>query len=104
MLPRPGHERGEGADDRDEAGDDDGLAAVLLEELVGVGQVLRLDQPEALGVEDRRPRKCPDPVVHRVAQDRGDDEQDEQPGRESEPCGGEGPGREEQRVAGQERA
>ena len=34
-LPDPGHEGGEGADDGDEAGDDDGLAPVLLVERRG---------------------------------------------------------------------
>ena len=56
-----GDERGEGADDRHESGEDDRLAAVLLVELVRVGQVLRLDQPEPLVGEESRPQEVPDP-------------------------------------------
>ncbi len=47
---RAGDERHEGPDDRDEAAEDDGLAAVLLEEGVRALEVLAVQQP----VGDRR--------------------------------------------------
>jgi hypothetical protein len=103
MRAQAGDERRQGADDRHEAGDDDRLAAVLLVELVGVGQVLGLDQPEPLEVEEPRAQEVPDPVVHRVADDGRGDEETMSTVRSTASRGREGAGGEEQRVAGQER-
>ena len=68
-LAHPGHERRERADNGHEAGDDDGLAAVFLVELMGLVQVALL---EYLGIgiaEQPPPEVMPDGIVARIAQD-----------------------------------
>jgi len=60
-----GHERGKRADDRDEAGDDDRHAAILLEESVGPIEIFLLQKAaEGLG-----PDEVCDSVIDRVARD-----------------------------------
>ena len=49
-----GDEGHEGADDRHEAADDDGQGAVLLVEGVGLVEVLAIEKPRVLGLEDGR--------------------------------------------------
>ncbi len=69
--PDAGHERGERADDGDEAGEDDRLAAVLLVEAVRAVEIFLLQEAD-LAAEGPRPDVGPDPVVDRVAEDGGD--------------------------------
>ena len=46
--PHPGHEGREGADDRDEAGQDNGLAAVLIVKFLGTVEVFFLEELDIL--------------------------------------------------------
>ena len=104
MRADAGHEGREGADDGDEAGDDDRLAAVLLVELVGALEVLRVQELD-VPLEGPRPDLVPDPVVDGVAGDGGAGEEQEQDAdlERRRGQGGQGARREEQRVAGEER-
>ena len=74
-VARAGNERHERSHDRHEPRDDDGLAAVLLEERMRLLEVLAVEepvQPAALIVrgEDPRPEAAADAVVDRIAEDR----------------------------------
>jgi len=68
-LADAGDDGREGAHDRHELGQGDGLAAVALEELRGALHVLPLEQTGIRLVEDRRPRLAPDEVAGLVAGD-----------------------------------
>ena len=78
--------------------------AVLLEELVGLRDVLRLDQPAVRSLEDRRSGLRTDPVADEVAGHRRDRRRRRRrPQRRGDGAGGdEQPGHERRRVARQE--
>jgi hypothetical protein len=97
----PGDERGEGTDDRDETGEEDGLATVLGVERLRPLQVLPLQETDVV-VDGARADAVADPVVDRVAQDGGESQKAEQHPGVERPGGGESALREQQRVAGQE--
>jgi hypothetical protein len=100
--PDPGHERREGADDRNEPRQDDRLAAVLLVERVRAVEVLLLEKPD-VPLECPRADRGADPVVHRVAQDRRNGEQQHHHPHIQVAERGERARREQQRVPRQER-
>ena len=68
-----GDQRDVGAHDRHEAPDDQGLGAVLLEEVVGLVEVLLADDP-AVVVAQRRPDRATDLVADDVAREGCDEE------------------------------
>ncbi len=78
----PAHARHEGrerADEREEPRERDRLAAVPLEELVRLLDVLRLDEPAPLLRSDHSASELvADPVVHPVAENRRDEQHDPQ--------------------------
>src|SRR6266542_1720214 len=100
----PGQYGGEGADDGHEAGDDDGLGAVLLVEVPGALHVLGIEEERFLADEDARTQSGPDGVAHAVPDDGGGHEEHVDPpdiemaGRREQPRG------DEQRIAGEEAA
>ena len=96
-------ERGEGADDGHEARDDDRLDAVFLVELMGALQVRAVEPARAFAAEDLRPDEIADPVVGRIAEDRGEHQQKGYGVDIERAFGRQGSHREEQRVAGQKR-
>ena len=69
----PRHQGDVGAHDRDEAADDQGLRAVLLEEVVGLVEVLLADDLPVV-VAQRRTDRPPDLVAHDVARERRDEQ------------------------------
>ena len=76
-----GDERHERADDRDKTGQDDRLAALPFEKFVRPVHVCRFDPapPPRIGtrsLDDARPRRPPDRIVHGVAQYGRRDEED----------------------------
>ena len=80
ILPTPGEDRHERPHDGDEAGEQDRLRAVGLEELVGALDVLLLEQLGVLAPEDRRPDLLAERVADLVADDRGEEAADEHDG------------------------
>src|SRR3989344_8787146 len=96
--------RREGAHDRHEAREDDRAAAVLLEESVSALQVFLFEKARIFALEESGPDMCAEPVAHRVADNRGgDDEEDKRPeseeaGSREKSCG------EEERITGKEDA
>src|SRR5450759_4211799 len=95
-------ERRERADDRDEAGEDDRLLAVLLVERLGLAEMVLLEKADR-PVEGAGADLLPDPVVRGVSEDGGERERQEQHPHVERAERGERPGREEERVPGQER-
>ena len=98
-----GHERGERPDDRYEPGQDDRLAAVPLEEGLGLGQVAWLEE-SGVGIgKGPRTEFAADPIIGRIAEHgRCEEGRQQRPGVKVA-AAGQGAGREQQRVAGQER-
>jgi hypothetical protein len=99
------HEGRERADDRDEACQDDGLAAVPLVERLRAQEVLPVEPARRLAREDLRTHPKADGVVDRVAEHRGRAE-DESHDRERQwrvRARSKGPDREEEGVTGEER-
>ena len=76
-LADAGDDRGERAHDRHEPGEHDRLRAVLLEERVGLGDVLLLEQARVRPAEQRGPTLPAEPVADLVAEHRGDEQADE---------------------------
>ena len=70
-LADAGDDRGEGAHDRHELGQGDGLAPVALEEVRGAIDMLLLEETGVRPVEDRRSRLATDEVAGLVAGDGG---------------------------------
>jgi diaminopimelate decarboxylase len=70
-MARARDEGGEGAEERHEARDDDGEAAVLLEELIELGHALGREGLHLARVEDAAAEEARDPVVRSVSQDGG---------------------------------
>ncbi len=102
-APHPGDEGGEGTRDRQEARDDDRLAAVRF--VIGVGLVERRPVEEArlLPAEHLRPEIMADPVIDVVAENRRRQQHRAQH-RDVHAAGGrQRSGDEQQRIAGQER-
>jgi hypothetical protein len=93
------HEGREGADDGHETGEEDGLAAVLLEEGVGFIEVFLLDPLDIIGAVTE---VMTDPIVNGIAEDGGQHEQTQQQPDVERAEGGEGACREQERVAWQE--
>ena len=80
-------DRRERPHDGHEAGQDEGLRAVLLEELVGLVDVLLLEELGVRPVEERRADLLAEHVARLVADDRGDHDQGaDQPQREVQHC------------------
>ncbi len=69
------HEGGEGADDGNEAGDDDRLAAVTVEELLRLLQVVHVQPADVFAAEDLGAQDLAEVVVRGIAQDGGDAEE-----------------------------
>jgi len=103
-LADAGDEGGEGSDDGDETGEDDGLAAVFFVELVGVGQVLLVQQARVFPREDLGAELVADGVVDGVAEDGGDGHEDHGEGEVDfeDAGGGQCADGEEEGVAGEE--
>ncbi len=110
-----GDDRCERAHDRDEAGEDDRLRAVALEEHVGLGDVLGFEQSRVRAIEQRRSDPLAEEVADLVAGDRRDREAYEDDRQRRHVLGELGErgllqrrrrcqeaGEEQQRVAGQE--
>ncbi len=101
-LRDAGHKRRQRAHDRNEAGDDDGLAAMPLEKFVGDPQVFRVRPPILFALE----RLAPEPATHgeidSIAGDGGDEHQHDHQ-RQAQTAGGcQRAGHEQEGVAGQE--
>lgn len=64
----PGHKWGKGADNGDEAGQDDRLAAVFFIKFVGAIQIFFLQEAD-IPTERFWPDVMPDPVIYCIAQD-----------------------------------
>src|SRR5688572_1480579 len=97
------HEGRERAHDRHEARNDDRLAAVLLVEGVRPVEVLALQEPPALLLEDTRAHVLADGVVDGVAEDGGDREEHEEDAEIERADAGERARGEEERVAREDR-
>ena len=67
--PDAGHERGEGPDDGHKPGQDNRLGTIFLVELVRTLQMLRVEEPGFLPLENLWPQIVTNPVVHGIAQD-----------------------------------
>ena len=80
-----GSDRGEGAHDRHEPGEDDGEPAVFLEERVRAVDVLLAEQARVFPLEDRRTALVADVVPDLAAEERGEtDEQRDPPDAQTE--------------------
>src|ERR1041385_3232790 len=99
-----GPHRGEGADDRNEACDDDRETAVLLVELLRGKQMLAAEDERVLALENFGPGAPSDRVADRVAGDGGDAENDVEGHDVEIPARGEDARGDEQRVAGEQKA
>ena len=97
-----GHERREGADDRNEPGDDDGLGPVFLIEFMRPVEIFFPEEARFLLVKDLGPDDLADPVVDGVADDRGRGQDEEKPSDLQVASGGECPGGKDQRISGKE--
>jgi len=95
-----GHKRCEGADDGDEAGQDNGLTAVLLVEFLGAVQVLFLEELD-IPAESPLANKSADGVVNGISQHRGQGQQAKKVKGVQGAQGGEGAGREQQGISRQ---
>src|ERR1041384_3267719 len=93
-----------GADDRDEACDDDGEPAVLLVELLRGKQMLAAEDERVLALENFGPGAPSDRVADRVTGDGGDAENDVEGHDVEITARGEDARGDEQRVAGEKKA
>lgn len=97
------HKRREGPDDRNKTGNDDRLAAVFFKKLVRPVQVLFVEKTNMLFMEYFGPHKTPYPVIHCVAQNGGDWEENKKPHNIEISSRREGACREKKWVAGENR-
>lgn len=103
-APHPGEYGGKRPDDRHEAGQDNGLAAVLLVELLGALEVMFMEEQRFLPLEDLPAHPVAEPIAHRVACDGGDKGDYTQRHDVKNALGGQETRREEQTIPGQEKA
>src|ERR1017187_3306639 len=96
------HEGRERPDDRNEPREDDRFSSVFFVELFGLPEVLLLQVLHA-SAEGPQSDPLPDPVVHRIAEDRRERQAEEQQPDIQRAERGERSGREQERVPGQER-
>jgi hypothetical protein len=95
-----GHKRGESANDRDEPGDHDCLAAMSFVEAVCAVKIVLVHEADFFPVKDLRSHKMSDPVVDRVSRHRRSAEKPEQPPDFQRADGSECAGGEEKRIPG----
>ena len=95
------HKGGKGAHNGDKPGQEDGLAPVLFEELVGSVQVFLLD-PANFSRVGSLTDEVPNPVVDRIPQNRGRRQEDEEHPHVERLEGGESARGKEQRIPRQE--
>lgn len=98
-----GDEGGESADDRQEARQGHGLAAVLVVEVVGLLQVVAAEDLRVRVAEQALPRRAADEVIGAVAEDRRQHQQATQQPRVHAAARRHGAGDEQQRIPRQER-
>lgn len=95
-------ERNDRAEHREEAGEDDGFAAVLVIEAFGGSEILQAENFPVL-FEHPPAEQSAQPVIARIAEDRCDAEEHREENRVETSARGERTGSEEQRIAGEER-
>src|SRR3989338_4132812 len=100
-LPHPSNERGEGADDRDEARDDNRLCSIFFVEGFRFYQVLTLQKADILP-EHPGSNESANGIIHRITNDRGNGEEHEEQVRIQHTTRRECSCCEEERITGEE--
>ena len=103
-VTRARNEGGEGAEERHEARDDDGQAAIALEEVIELGHALGSKGLHLPRIDDAAAEQAGDPIVRGIAQNGRQIEHDERgPQVQAASIGGEHASGEQKRVTGQKR-
>lgn len=97
------HNRSEGSQDRDKAGDENGESTILIIKFLGGNEMFAVEEKRVFAGKNHRPALEPDAVANCVAKDSGQTEHNVESPKIQITPGGENPCGDQQRIAGQKK-